>query len=153
MRCDKFLDRLDALDSAQAMDGAMRAHASRCEACSAAAARAQAAARAYREAANDRYSSGEVLDDRIMAMIRFVPPPHQEISIFDWLVAGAALAVSMLLIPFGKEFSGLKEMLGARYALPLSLALGIVLTCYMALFIGTHIDEVQGFLDQRLKPR
>ncbi|MDP3177636.1 MAG: hypothetical protein Q8M76_07010 [Spirochaetaceae bacterium] len=153
MRCDKFLDRLDALDSAQAMDGAMRAHASRCESCSAAAARAEAAARLYREAANGRYSSGESLDDRIMATIMFVPSPHQEISVFDWIATGATIAVSMLLIPFGKEFSDLKEMLGARYALPLSLVLGIALTSYMALFIGTHINEVQGFLNQRLKPR
>jgi hypothetical protein len=153
MHCDDFLDRLDALDNGEAMNRALRVHASRCESCSAAAVRAESAARTYKEAAADRYAGDERLDERIMSTIGLVLQPRLEISIFDWIAAGATIAFSMLLIPLGKDFSELKEALGARYALPLSLVLGLALTCYMALFIGTHIDEVQGFLDQRLKPR
>jgi hypothetical protein len=153
MRCETFLARLDALDAGRSPDAAMRAHASRCASCARQAEACDAALLAYRALLAGEYAGDERLDERIMATIRLLPPPRQDISLRDWISVGAIIALSMLLIPFGREFSNLKEAFGARYSLPLALVLSFMLTGYMALFIGTHIDAVQGFLDRRMRPR
>jgi len=48
----------------------------------------------------------------------------------------------------------LKSVFGSGYLLSLSLVLGAAFTAYCALFIATHLSELQSFLEKRgLMPR
>jgi hypothetical protein len=144
MRHETALECIDELDAGQAYGLALRLHLARCPSCAAEAERVQAALAAYRAAdeAEDR------IEERVMAALRLMPPPRQDFALRDWLLPGALIALSMLLLPF------LAPLFEPNYALPLSLVLGIAFTAYCALFIATHLAELQTYLVKRgLMPR
>jgi len=147
MRCETFLRRLDELDSGRGSGLVMALHASRCPACAAQAAAVEAAIEAFRAGVEDE--RGSLVEERVMAAVRLLPPPRQDFAIRDWVSAGVVIAVSTLLLPLGESSGFLRTFLGPGYALSLAIVLGITLTVYMAFFIGTHLDELQAFLDKR----
>jgi len=153
MRHEAALKRLDELDSREEYGLALRWHLARCRSCRAAAERVAAAMRAYRD---ERASAldGRV-EDRVMASVRLMPPPKQDFAIRDWLFPGAVLALSMVLLPLlGTDTDFLKSVFGSGYLLYLSLVLGAAFTAYCALFIATHLSELQSYLEKRgLMPR
>jgi hypothetical protein len=149
MRCETFLRRIDELDSGRAMGPSMRLHAMRCASCASEAARLDAALKAYRSGNDAEADGGSAVEDRVMAAVRLLPPPRQDFAIRDWVSAGVVIAVSTLLLPLGESSGFLRTFLGPGYALSLAIVLGITLTVYMAFFIGTHLDELQAFLDKR----
>jgi hypothetical protein len=125
-------------------------HLEECESCRIEVERVEAAIEACR-GADSGGELAQLLEDRVMAAIRLMPSPQRDFSVRDWLIAGSVIAASMLLIPVGDYFVRFKEIFGASYTLPLSLVLGIALTAYSALFIGTHMDEVQGFMNKHVR--
>jgi hypothetical protein len=149
MRCEIFLKRLDELDSGRAMSPAMRLHALRCRACAAEAAALGAALGAYRSALAAESAEGSAVEDRVMAAVRLLPPPRQDFAIRDWAFAGVVIAASTLLLPLGESSGFLRTFFGPGFALSLAIVLGIFLTTYTALFIGTHLEELEDFLDKR----
>lgn len=153
MRCETFRSRYDRLEPGRSMDRAMIAHLEGCGTCRAEVETVEAALAEFRNAdeADEFGELGELLESRVMAVVRFMPPPQRDFSIRDWIIAGSVIAASMLLIPVGEYFARFRETFGASYALPLSLVLGLSLTAYGALFIGTHMDEVQGFVDRHAR--
>lgn len=158
MRHEAALERLDELDSREDYGLALRWHLARCRSCSAAAAQVEAAMRAYREPARlgaEAALPEDHLEDRIMAAVRLTPPPKQDFALGDWLFPGAVLALSMVLLPLmGNDVDFLKSVFGSGYLLSLSLVLGAAFTAYCALFIATHLSELQSFLEKRgLMPR
>lgn len=144
MRCETFLDRYDRLDAGERPGPALRAHLSACPACRARIEREAAAITAYRTGKADPRLP--ILEERVMAAIRLTPRPRRVVLLRDWIVAGLVIALSMALIPLGEEFDLVKEAFGPRYAMPLSLVLGLVLTVYIAVFIGSHLDEFGAML-------
>ena len=162
MRHETALKRLDELDSREDYGLALRWHLARCPSCSESAARVAAGMRAYR-IADTRGASpdGEALvpadlvEERIMAAVRLVPRPRQDFAFGDWLFPGVVLALSMVLLPLmGKDVDFLKSLFGSGYLLSISLVLGAAFTAYCALFIATHLSEVQSYLEKRgLMPR
>jgi hypothetical protein len=157
MRHETALKRLDELDAREDYSLALRMHLSRCPSCAMAARHMTAALSAYRDAAKteDGESSMSLLEDRIMAAIRLTPSPQQDFALRDWLFPGAIIALSMFLLPiFGKDIDFMESLFGSGYALYLSLVLGISFTAYCALFIATHLGELQSYLEKRgLMPR
>jgi len=144
MRHEAALEYLDGLDAGQPYGMALRLHLSRCPSCAAEAERVQAALASYRAVAE----AEDRIEDRVMAALRLMPPPRQDFALRDWLLPGAIIALSMLLLPF------LAPLFEPGYALPLSLVLGIAFTAYCALFIATHLAELQTYLEKRgLMPR
>jgi hypothetical protein len=156
MRHEAALRRLDELDARQEYGFALRMHLSRCSSCAAAAERMAAALRAYRDDTEAGHSApASLVEDRVMAAVRLTPPPRQDFAIRDWLFPGAVIALSMFLLPvFGKDIGFMESLFGSGYALALSLVLGIAFTAYCALFIATHLTELQTYLEKRgLMPR
>jgi hypothetical protein len=152
MRHEAALKRLDELDAGQDYGFALRMHLARCQSCSASAERVRSALSAYRaaeEAGEDR------IEDRVMAALRLMPPPRQDFALRDWLLPGAIIALSMFLLPFlGKDLALFESLFGQGYELSLALVLGIAFTAYCALFIATHLTELQAYLEKRgLMPR
>ncbi|HET7839669.1 MAG TPA: hypothetical protein VFL04_07910 [Rectinemataceae bacterium] len=162
VRCEVFLERLDRLDTGQVLGPAMRAHASSCPACAREAARlglaleALATAEASAERGDDPLQSRRqrLMVERVMAEIGLMPLPRQDyFAARDWIIAGSVIALSIALIPFGKDFAELMRLFGTGFSLPLALVLGLVLSSYGTYFVATHIEEVQDFVSRRTRLR
>lgn len=156
MTCKQFLTRLDASDhdglSAQYMDGlghctvmdrASLAHAETCPACAA------ALALADRTAALALVSPAVLerdLSTRIMTSLLFVPPPRRIMAMRAWLMAGIALIVSLLLLPFVHAYQHLHIALGSGFLIPLVLFFGLALSAYLLVFVGSHMLPAAAYL-------
>jgi len=157
MRHETALKRLDELDAGQDYGLALRAHLARCPSCASAAAKTREALRAYRNGPEDARAlgAGYLVEERVMATVRLMPPPRQDFALRDWIFPAALVALSMFLLPvLGKDLGFLEPLLGSSYALSLSLVLGLGFTAYSVLFIATHMAELQTYLEKRgLMPR
>ncbi|MGO8695234.1 MAG: hypothetical protein ACLQMF_16350 [Rectinemataceae bacterium] len=90
-------------------------------------------------------------DDRVMAIVRLLPEPqHEFFTVRDWIIAGFVILLSMALMPLGQDFERLLAVFGTSFALPLALVLGLGITIYGVLFVGTHIDEAMDFVRRRI---
>lgn len=148
MRCESFLARYESLDAGEEPGFMLRIHAALCPSCAEKINRMEEALECYRSEpdfpgreAAEAASMG--LESRVMASISLLPRPKRELRARDWLISGAVIVLSMAMIPFDVNFSHVKEFFGASFALPLSLVLGSVLTLFGAVFIATHIEELE----------
>ena len=71
---------------------------------------------------------------------------HAEIpgllSTRGWVIAGLIMFVSLASAFFGLEFNKIALAAGMSFMIPLGITIGIVLTVYGALFIGSHLKEL-----------
>ena len=96
----------------------------------------------------DFFPASPGLENPIMAMIteesqqeeNFAVPAG--LSTRGWVIAGLVIMVSLLTVFFGMEFSEAAVNAGSSFMLPLGIIIGIVLTSYGALFIGSHLKEL-----------
>jgi hypothetical protein len=56
-----------------------------------------------------------------------------------WVIAGLVMLVSLATAFFGLDFNKLAKEMGMSFLLPIGITIGIVLTVYGALFIGSHL--------------
>lgn len=61
-------------------------------------------------------------------------------SIKGWVVAGLVLLFSLATIFFGMEANNIAA--GMSFMLPIGITIGIVVTVYGALFIGSHLKKL-----------
>ncbi len=136
--------RIDELDAGQECGLALRMHLSHCRTCAAAAELVDAALKSYRvDTPPADTSSMDLIEERVMAVVQFLPPPRQDFALRDWFLPGAIIVASMFLLPLLGKDIGLLESL-----------FGLALTAYSALFIATHLPELQSYLEKRgLLPR
>jgi hypothetical protein len=59
-----------------------------------------------------------------------------------WVIAGLVLLVSLATAFFGLDFNRVARAAGIAFLLPVGITVGIVLTSYGALFIGSHLKEL-----------
>jgi len=64
------------------------------------------------------------------------------ISTRGWIIAGFIVMVSLITTFFGLDFQNLASESGTSYILPIGITIGIVLTIYGALFIGSNLKEL-----------
>lgn len=60
-------------------------------------------------------------------------------SIRGWIIAGIVMLVSLATVFFGLEFNKIALISGMAYTIPIGITIGIALTVYGALFIGSHL--------------
>lgn len=65
-----------------------------------------------------------------------------EFSTRGWVIAGLLIIVSFIAAFFGLDFQRLARESGMSFMLPMGITIGIVLTTYGALFIGSHLKEL-----------
>jgi hypothetical protein len=58
-----------------------------------------------------------------------------------WVIAGLVMLVSLATAFFGMDFNKVAVEMGMSFMLPIGIIIGIVLTCYGAIFIGSHLKE------------
>ena len=90
------------------------------------------------------------LEDSIMAAIAAEEKPTKTEEIFavpaglstrSWVIAGLVIFISLATVFFGLDFQKLALETGMSFLLPVGITIGIVLTTYGALFIGSHLKE------------
>ena len=59
-----------------------------------------------------------------------------------WVIIGFFVLLSLPSSFFGMNFAEIADSEGLSFLLPLGLTIGMVLTCYGALFIGSHLNEL-----------
>jgi len=67
--------------------------------------------------------------------------PHGGFSTRGWIITGLVILVSMVTAFLGLDFQKLANEYGMSFMLPMGITIGIVLTTYGALFIGSHLKE------------
>jgi hypothetical protein len=64
------------------------------------------------------------------------------VSFRGWVITGFVLFFSLISSFFGTNFLKISATEGPSYLLPLGITIGATLTCYGALFIGSHLKEL-----------
>ena len=64
------------------------------------------------------------------------------LSTRGWVIAGLIVMISLVTAFFGFDFKNLTNEFGMSFILPVGITIGIVLTVYCALFIGSHLKEL-----------
>jgi len=89
------------------------------------------------------------LEDAVMAMVAAEEAPAAEeievpggLSTRGWVIAGLVIFVSLATAFFGLDFNQVAVAAGISFMIPVGITIGIVLTCYGALFIGSHLKEL-----------
>ena len=63
-------------------------------------------------------------------------------SLRIWVITGFFVLLSLSSSFFGVDFVKIANAEGLSFLLPVGLTVGMVLTCYGALFIGSHLKEL-----------
>ncbi|MDR2258639.1 MAG: peptidoglycan-binding protein [Treponema sp.] len=77
---------------------------------------------------------GEIFDGR--------PAAAEGVSFRGWVITGLVMLLSLSTSFFGLDFGRLAATEGMSFLLPVGITIGAVLTCYGALFIGSHLKEL-----------
>ena len=64
------------------------------------------------------------------------------ISTRNWIIAGLVILISLSTVFIGLDFQKLADETGISFLLPIGITVGIILTTYCALFIGSHLKEL-----------
>ena len=84
----------------------------------------------------------------IVAAEETVTPAAEEVEVpgglstRGWVIAGLVILVSLATAFFGLDFNHVAIAAGMSFMIPVGITIGIVLTCYGALFIGSHLKEL-----------
>jgi hypothetical protein len=63
-------------------------------------------------------------------------------SIRGWIIAGIVMLISLATVFFGLEFNKVALIAGMAFTIPIGITIGIALTSYGALFIGSHLKTL-----------
>jgi len=63
-------------------------------------------------------------------------------SLKSWVITGFFVLFSLLSSFFGINFTQIAASEGSSFLLPVGITIGMVLTCYGAFFIGSHLKEL-----------
>ena len=89
------------------------------------------------------------LEDTVMGMIAVEEGNSLEeaeipggFSTRGWVIAGLVMLVSLATVFFGLEFNKIALAAGMSFMIPVGITIGLALTSYGALFIGSHLKEL-----------
>jgi len=63
-------------------------------------------------------------------------------SLRGWVITGFFVLLSLSSAFFGMNFVHIADAEGSSFLLPVGITIGVVLTCYGALFIGSHLKQL-----------
>jgi hypothetical protein len=64
------------------------------------------------------------------------------LSTRGWVVVGIIALVSLTTLFFGSDFDSISSLHGSSFLLPLGIMIGLFVTVYGSLFIGSHLKEL-----------
>jgi len=100
---------------------------------------------------NDFIYPAPDLEDSVMSMISDGEEESTEaseavvpggFSIRGWIIAGIVMLVSLATVFFGINFNKVALIAGMAFTIPIGITIGLALTSYGALFIGSHLKDL-----------
>ena len=148
MTCHDALETMLALDNNEPPRPALVAHLAACDACSREWVRLQAATELLRLAETEE--DDPALTSRIMESVRREPPPlgaisdpHLRMPFRRWLAAAALLLGGVLGLEYSESLDWLRVSFGSTIDLAMGLILGLFLTIFLCVLVGTNLKYVQ----------
>lgn len=142
MKCDDAMQQFLQMDNRDSLPFFLRIHVWHCRRCKEEIDSLQQAYIALLDAAPyelPRDLSGPLYDE----IAKQCPSYRREMSYTRWLVVGFILIASRIAVTFSDTLVVLQGHYGGRLDIPLNIVLGLVMSIYAALFIGTHIEELK----------
>jgi hypothetical protein len=75
-------------------------------------------------------------------MLREEQNPAYAVSFRGWVITGFVVLVSLTTSLFGMDFVRMIPEVASSFLLPIGITIGVVVTVYGALFIGSHLKEL-----------
>jgi hypothetical protein len=86
------------------------------------------------------------VEDAVMRQIENVADEVEDAeydsSFYGWVVTGIVVLLSLSSVFFGMNFKQVAVSQGLSFIIPISVTIGVVLTTYGAVFIGSHLKEL-----------
>ena len=101
---------------------------------------------------NDRDTAGvaESIADAVMRRIGVDQAaahgfelPAAAATLRDWVITGVIMIMALVTSFFGTDFGPLVRWFGDDFVIPLAVVIGLVITAYIAVFIGRHLQELK----------
>jgi hypothetical protein len=103
---------------------------------------------------NDFFSNdNESVADYVMSMIGeeqnaaasdlLADLPPEILPIRNWIISGVIIIAALTTSFFGMDFDSLTHDFGDNFTIPLAITIGIIITAYIALFIGKHLTKLR----------
>ncbi len=160
MTCDRAMEAYLRLDRDEAPSRELAAHIESCPLCGREVWGLTASLQAFPPTADCR--PGRDLAGPVMARIadlKAAPGPdalswrsREErplLSLYNWIGTGLMILAGMILIPYSTIPPLLNRIVGPDWELSLHLVLGLVITIYTTLFIGSHLTDLRRLLKMR----
>jgi hypothetical protein len=99
---------------------------------------------------SDFFPPAPELEDSVMDLISAeaveMPPEEQnlsyEVSFRNWIIIGLVVLVSLATSLFGIDSVRMFPGIASSFLLPIGITIGVIVTVYGALFIGSHLKEL-----------
>jgi hypothetical protein len=75
---------------------------------------------------------------------------HEWVSFKKWIIAGCIILVSLVSAFFGFNFNEVASSTDSSYMLSIGLLIGLIVSIYGLLFIGTQMKQLRHFFDREM---
>jgi hypothetical protein len=72
-------------------------------------------------------------------------PDFIHVSLWAWLFSGSVILLGTAFISFSKTFTMLKYRLGENIGIPIYISLGIIITVFSILLVGTNLEKMKKY--------
>lgn len=150
MRCNKFIENFLELDNYTAIPLSFKIHIFFCTRC-----RKEILflTEQFKSLlATSSFDMKKDISEAVMLKIKELEINfEQNISNFKWITAGSIIWASIFLMSFSDSIAWLQSQFGAYLEIPLRIVMGLVVSFYAALYIGTHLDQIKKALNYNQK--
>jgi hypothetical protein len=84
----------------------------------------------------------ELINTETVEMLQEDQNPAYEVSFRGWVITGLVVLISLTTSLFGMDFVRRNPGDTSSFLLPIGITIGIIVTVYGALFIGSHLKEL-----------
>mgnify|MGYP006282294063 CR=1 FL=1 len=150
MKCEEMMDRYCQLDVDERLPLRYRVHMLFCSRCRHEVQYMEE--KLVRFEGDFPFSMQNDASDTVMQLVRMSPVQYRkEVSSFKWLASGFVIFASIMLLPFSKSLSWLNDYFGGQLLFPLHVVMGILISVYAVLYVGTHLEELKDIMDNMLE--
>lgn len=150
MKCDSAMQKFLELDNGASIPFLVRLHTLRCRKC-----RLEIREMRIRLAVfeyHPPYEAKRDASDEIMRTIIANEKLYSSgMSFKKWIAVGLVILLSRFAITFSDTLAWLQNQFGSSLDIPLNIVLGLAMSIYAVLFIGTHMDDIKKMIPDRFR--
>ncbi len=144
MRCEDILGKFLELDNGENLPRKLRQHIQKCSSCKSEIERWQGLFSSFAD--EDTFEIEVDFSDKIMVEISNLPVKTSSLAFLSptkWIAIGIFILASILTVGNSDAFIWLNWHFGRNLQIPLYTVMGFVMSGYIALCTGFHLDEIK----------